>query len=334
MNASPATLSRPARAERRAAPARRAGGAGIAVTSGALLRGARMAAELWSRFLFRPVPAHALAAFRLTFGLYFLIYLLAFAPRLFVSFSSAGIPIPYLIPDWSLPPALCLLAYGAVVAAGVAFTLGWRTGWITPLLLLGYLYFYLLGIAVKNTAHERLNLLVLGLACLARLDAVWAVRPTGRPDADGVCRVPVWPVRLITLQIAFLYFGAGWWKLNNPKWHSGDLLFYNFIGDWATPLAFWVARTLPNGPAWTAMSWGVIAWELALGLALFIPALRMAAVITGTLFHLSVWALLGIPEFMNCVACYPLFFPPEQVRATGRRLFGGLGRTLEGWARN
>ena len=72
-------------------------------------------------------PGYSIAGFRILFGLYFLGYLLAFAPKLTVAFSSAGMTVPYLIPDWSLPPFGCALVYGLMVLFNCALILGYRT---------------------------------------------------------------------------------------------------------------------------------------------------------------------------------------------------------------
>lgn len=280
-----------------------------------------------ARFFLEDVQGHSWAAFRITFGLYFLIYLLAFVPRLLSTFSSKGFAVPYLIPDLSLPPALCAGVYGLLVSATIALILGYKPRLTAVSVFVLYLYFYLLNIAVKNTSHERLNLLMLLILALASPADVWSLTPSPRTAAT-TAKLSIWGTRLITLQVAFLYFGAGLWKLLNPSWHSGELLYFNFIGDWATPLGFWLARLLPQGAAWSVMSWTVIGWELLMPVLLFTPKLRLFAVISGTLFHLAVWAFLGIPEFMNCVAAYVLFFPPGVVAERGRRFFNRVATLM------
>lgn len=278
----------------------------------------------WSQFLFAEVPPHSLAAFRILFGTYLLGYFLSYASCVNLVFSSAGVTNPYLIPDWSLPPVLCTALYCVNVIVIVSFIVGWRTNIISPLLLTLYGYFYFLNIAVRNTAHERLNLILLVLLCFARLDAAWSLSVRKRDRTSKTPTVSVWPIRMITMQIFFIYFGAGLWKLCNLKWHTGDLLYHNFFGIWATPMAFWVARLGLPMALWTAMSWSIITWELLMGFALFSRRFRSIAVITGTTFHLLVIVFLYVPEFLNCVAAYVLFFPPEVIRKVGSQFFNQL----------
>src|SRR5262245_50074792 len=66
---------------------------------------------VWNQFWFAEVSGHSLAAFRISFGIYLLGYFGSFAPNVNLIFSSDGITIPYLIPDWSLPPVLCTALY-------------------------------------------------------------------------------------------------------------------------------------------------------------------------------------------------------------------------------
>ena len=68
-----------------------------------------------------------------------------------------------------------------------------------------------------------------------------------------------------------------------------------------------------------AVAYGTIAFELLLPFALWMPRLRIWACLLGALFHLGNVFLLYIPEFLVCIATYPLFFPPAEVERFVRR---------------
>jgi Vitamin K-dependent gamma-carboxylase len=259
---------------------------------------------------------YPLAAFRISFGLYLLAYWLAYLGKVNVVFSSEGITIPYLIPDWSLPPVLCTALFTFFLLAIGALIVGYRTAWITPLVLLLYLYFYFLSVAVRNTAYDRLNLIFLGILCLGKLDGVWAPWPESRRAVQPV-PVGVWPQRMIMMQLCFVYFGSGLWKFANRHWHTGDMLYYTLIGSWGTPLAFWFANLgLPKW-FWAVSTWGIVMWELSMSLLLLYPPFRRIGFIVGFLFHFSVGALLHIWEFFDCVTAYVLFVEADRLRAMG-----------------
>ena len=64
------------------------------------------------------------------------------------------------------------LIYGASLAAIVLFTLGYRTALLIPLVLAFYLEHWCLNLAIKNTAYDRLLILLLVITCFAKLDSV------------------------------------------------------------------------------------------------------------------------------------------------------------------
>jgi uncharacterized membrane protein YphA (DoxX/SURF4 family) len=119
---------------------------------------------------------------------------------------------------------------------------------------------------------------------------------------------------LITIQVGLLYFGSGFWKLVNPWWHTGEMLRWSFMGPWGTPVSFWLVNLNLPPFLWTALTWSVIVFELGMPIGLFVPRLRRFAILAGTVFHLGNLVLLNIPEFLNCVAAYVLFVPPEAVK--------------------
>lgn len=282
----------------------------------------------WSNFWFAQVPAYSLAAFRILFGVYLLCYFLSFAPKVNILFSNQGIYSPFLIGDWALPPLAASLLYGFTLMVIGSFILGYRTRFTTPLLLGLYLYYYFLNLAVKNTAYDRLNLLFLFMLCFGELNRVWSIRlGSPRPSVDAPL-VSIWAIRLITIQVCFLYFGAGLWKLWNPNWHTGEMMKQTLIGPWGTSLAFGIVNLNPPMWLYTTLTWGVIAFELAMPVGLFVRRLQPYAFGLGLIFHISVALLLNIPEFLNCVTAYVLFVKPETVRDFGNTMFRAVGHRL------
>lgn len=274
--------------------------------------------ELWKEFWFQPGSPYPLAAFRICFGTYLLGYWISHAPVVLAAFSNEGITIPYLIPDWSLPPGACMTVFGAFLVVLGAWTSGLATGFLTPVILVLYLYFYFLGVAVRNTAYDRLNLIFLVLLCFGKLDGAWGwTWSRGRVVGLPVVPVSVWTQKMIGMQLCFLYFGAGLWKFTSRHWHTGDMMYFTMIGPWGTPLAFWIAQLgLPKW-AWAVGTWSVVMWELAMPLLLLHKPFRRFGVLLGLGFHVAVGATLHIWEFLNCVAAYAVFADAEWLRRTG-----------------
>ena len=275
------------------------------------------AARLWDRFWFAPVDARPLAAFRILLGLFLAGYFLAFAPHVDVLFSDRGVYLPVLIPDVAPPAAVAWALWTLTLAACGALALGWRTRVVTPLVLALFAWHWGLNLAVRNTAYDRLILLLLGIAALAPLDAVWALRPTGRARP---ALVPAWGPRLLGLQLALLYLGSGVWKLLSPGWRDADMLPLTLAGPWGTPLAFDVVGLgLPRW-FWLGMALGVIGFEVAAGFTLWVPRLRLLTLAAGAAFHVGVALLLSLPQFLVCIAVYPVFLRAGELEAVRARL--------------
>jgi hypothetical protein len=261
------------------------------------------------------IPPHGLAAFRILFGIFLAAYFLSWMPHVTLLFSREGVYLPVGVPDIAPPPGIAWLIYAASLGAIALFTAGYRTALLAPVVLAAFLYHWCLNLAVKDTAYDRLIIILLLLSSFARLDGAWAL---GRPSRG--LPVPAWPAVLLRLQLALLYFGAGLWKLLSPAWHRGEMMEMTLAGPWGTPAAAWLVGLGWPGALYTLLAFGVIAFELALGFALYVRPTRKLAMALGILFHASVGLLLGIPEFLVCTAVYALFLDPREVQRAGERV--------------
>lgn len=256
----------------------------------------------YDAFWMREDSGLPLACFRIAFALYMLVYLGVLLPHVAVLFSDQGVYAPYLVPDLAPPPALAWLLFGAMLACCASMLVGYRTELAAAVLLALYLHHYFLQLAVKQSSFERLIIIYMAALALAGSGQ--------RLGLDGV-REPgprlVWGPRLIAAQSVFLYTGSGLWKLLNPAWHDGALLHSTFQGMWATPLALSIARLGLSDGMWTAMTWSVVALELALGPLLMWRRTRVLGVLLATAFHVGNWLLLFIPEFLLCVVALLVF---------------------------
>lgn len=262
----------------------------------------RSLARAWTEWWFAEIDPRGLALFRIALGVFLFVELAAFAPRVETAFSSDGVVVPVL--PWPLPPpSVAWALWAALLAALAAFTLGLRTSLVAPVVLALHFHHFVVGLAVRNTAHDRLVVLLLFLSCFADLDGAWTL---GRWRDHRP--VSAWGARIVGLQLAALYLGSGIWKLLSPSWHGGEMLSKTLVGPWGTRAAFAVVGLGIPAAAWTAATWGIVAFELGAGFGLHAARLRKATMALGVAFHLANWILLGIPEFMVCVACYPVFF--------------------------
>jgi len=106
---------------------------------------------------------------------------------------------------------------------------------------------------------------------------------------------------LAQVQVACLYLVAGISKLGVPEWLDGTALFYIFrnVTFGAPP---WLSPVLSPVTSWpvgvTALTWGAVALEIALGLALLLPKqVRPLLLGSGLLFHDLIALSMGLVSF-------------------------------------
>jgi Vitamin K-dependent gamma-carboxylase len=285
----------------------------------------RGAAAAWDEFFHAPSGGQRIAAVRIALGSFLLVYFGAMAPDIALLFSDQGVYVPYLLPDFAPPPAGAFALYAAMLTATCALLLGYRTALAAPLLLALFLHHYFLQLAVKQSTFDRLIAITLGVLCLADSGRCFGL-DAARPARVAPTR---WAERVVAIQCVLLYFGAGFWKLFNSGWHSGALLHANLQGMWATPLGFALVRLDLPQAFWAAASWSIIAFELLLGPLLIVRRTRRLAFALGAGFHLANCFVLMIPEFLVCLAAYPVFMR----EATLQRAFDATARTTARFSR-
>lgn len=113
--------------------------------------------------------------------------------------------------------------------------------------------------------------------------------------------VAVMAIGLMQLQVAGLYLDAGISKLGVPEWLNGTALFYLFrsVIFGAPPLLAPVLSAVTGNPLGVAaITWGAIALEVVLGLALLLPKqLRPLLLASGLLFHDAIAVSMGLVSF-------------------------------------
>jgi hypothetical protein len=122
------------------------------------------------------------------------------------------------------------------------------------------------------------------------------------PRTDATGTVPYWPVFLVRMQLASLYLWTGIAKLN-PQYFTGRPLKWGTID--------LIGSNTPE-KLWVLISIGVVALELSLAFALWLPRVRGWALLLGTAMHLGI-GLLGkgpvelVPFQLAVFAVYVLF---------------------------
>ena len=125
-------------------------------------------------------------------------------------------------------------------------------------------------------------------------------------------------LRLIFVQMIFIYFMNGLYKLFGVDWLLGNALYY-VLGDVA--LARFGRATLPIPFFLTQlMTWTVLIWEVTFPLLVLVKWTRIPALILGVFFHLGILAALELGPFSLYALC--MYLPLLPWERLSRRQFG------------
>jgi uncharacterized membrane protein YphA (DoxX/SURF4 family) len=157
--------------------------------------------------------------------------------------------------------------------------------------------------AMHNTGDQVRSILLMYLA-LSPCAAVWSVTALWKKRRHGPVLVYPWPLRLLLIQMALIYFMNGLSKLPGPHWPAGQALGI-VLGDSAWTR--WSFAGWPM-PGWLlqAMTWMVLAWELGFPFCLCVSRLRGPALCMGAAFHVGTGVTMQLGPFPLYMLCFYL----------------------------
>ena len=286
----------------------------------------------WSRFLFGPISARPLGAFRIAFGLIILMYLGIMSVEFDHWYTGAGLlqgteareaagPLRFSPLQYVTDPTVAHLFYAFTVAVAVGFTLGWRTRLMSVLLYLCMLSLYHRNVS-SNGGPDAVPFIVTFYMMFCpsgaaySLDALKAARKRG--SAAEPLIVP-WGVRLLQMQICLIYFQSTIIKLQGQLWLNGTTVHYIiFLREYRDQNLEVLAQypLLIN-----FMTHGAILTQFALAFWLWFRPTRRWAMLAGLALHAGIRPILNIPAFGEVMtAVYLTFLAPDELDALLRFL--------------
>ena len=185
---------------------------------------------------------------------------------------------------------------------------------VLGLTLLSFRYYLGFHGGYEPFVHHHVHVLAMGVLFLAAtpcgrslsLDRWHAMRRGAAPPERG----PILGLRLITVMIGVVYLFGTESKLT-LAYMSGERtqhsLQYLFVGSDPVTNPAWPALTF-------ALAWFSILVEPAIAVGLWVPRLRLPAVLLGVFFHLMIFWLFPVGTFsLTMCLLYLAAFPPEQV---------------------
>lgn len=272
-------------------------------------------------------PPHTVCLFRILIGFYFLAGWLSVLPWVTFFYSSEGVPRPLITPSngdvkslYDLvavlvqppPPWLAWILYGFMLVLCVLIIVGCSARTALTIYAIMFVYFWLLHLHTINTSYDRLAFISTVILAMSECDAVfsldaWGRKKRGEPQVE---RIPVWPGRLIAVQIAFMYVGTGIYKVFAPAWNDGTILKYSLQGDWGSPLAFWLIQFDWSSRLCDFAVLLTILIEVWAPFMLFHPQLKILFFVLGFFFHFGIALTLNIWGFLFMPLTYILFVDP------------------------
>jgi hypothetical protein len=209
----------------------------------------------------------------------------------------------------------------AWLTAIVALLVGWRTRLMAVAVWVLANSFDNLNPFVTYKGDVVRNILLFYLV-ISPCGAVWSVdrRLSGRPP--GPTFIYPWVLRLIFLQMVFMYFFNGLYKLLGEQWRTGEALYFvlaNAVRSRVSYAQFPVPFFLLQ-----IFSTIVLVWELSFPLLVALRWTRIPALILGVLFHVGIGTSMEL-EFFSAymLTMYLPLLPWEKLR----RLDGAGGRS-------
>ncbi len=118
---------------------------------------------------------------------------------------------------------------------------------------------------------------------------------------------PLWAVPLLSLQVAVIYSGGAYDKMNELFLSGGRLqqLYSFYFGSHeGVDLPYFFELM-------TALAWATVALELALAVGLFVPRMRKVLMPVGILFHAAIYWSMPVSTFSLMMILMYLSFLPE-----------------------
>lgn len=287
-----------------------------------LRQGLSAAGRAWQAFWFEPSHVYPLGMVRIAFGALVIVWTLWLLPVRGAMLGPHGIVAeqPSIANTWGVfavwnTDQAVLIGVIVLLGAAVAMLVGWHTRVAALIVFVLVLSFERRNPWMFNSgdALVRIEALLLALSpCGAALSLDQRRRSGSFWSAQSR---PNWPIRLLQVQFSIVYLAAVQVKLTGQPWLDGTAVSYVLrIEDMKRiplPHSF-----VTNALAMNAVTWSVLAIELAVGTLVWLPRFRPWVLSVGLVMHLTIDLTIQIGIFSYAMfVLYLAWVPPETARA-------------------
>ena len=280
----------------------------------------------WERFWFAPEPTSTLALVRIAFALVAFGWTASLAPDLMAFYTADGIH-PELGEQptgaWTLlqlsdSPAAVWSLWAAMLVGSLCLLVGFVSRAAALVVFVGLVSFTRRDFLVVNSGDELLRIVALFLALSPCGAALSVDRWLRVRDRDRFWEAPLhapWALRLIQVQLSFVYLSTVWHKVRGETWNDGTAVSYAFriedISRFPLPDALTGSLLFAN-----LATFGTLAVELGLAVLVWNRVLRPWILLAGVGLHLGIDFTVRVGFFTPTIlVCYLAFLPPARAAA-------------------
>ncbi len=218
-----------------------------------------------------------------------------------------------MLHSWQDEPFLLTAALGAWVAATVLLLAGLWTRWAALATWVLSMSFANVNPNIDN-AGDTIRGIILFYLMLCPCGAAWSVDAWRRRQREvGPAFVWPWVLRLLFVQLVFIYFMNGLYKLAGSGWLEGNSLYY-VLGDLSLTRVSAEQVAIPLVLTQIA-TWLVLAWEVTFPVLVLFRRTRNLALWFGVAFHVGIFASMELGGFVPYILClYLPLVPWEKMR--------------------
>jgi hypothetical protein len=275
-----------------------------------------------------PVPAERLAIFRIALAAVLIVDVATtYIPACYDFFGVGALGTPYhkfkSLDDgdgsWSLVAGMQTRSFllGAMylwLAAAVGLFLGLFTRLCAITCWALAISFGNMNTTIDN-AGDSIRTIFLFYLMLCPSGVVWSLDSLRQTNKKPRYVYP-WPLRLLFVQMIFIYFCNGVHKATGVDWTRGDSLYF-VLGDWTLARFSYAQFPIPYTIT-KALTWIVLYWELSFPVLMVWRPVRICALLLGACFHLGIWVSMELGFFPPYMLCFYLTFLPWERWVSGK----------------
>jgi vitamin K-dependent gamma-carboxylase-like protein len=278
----------------------------------------------WNHFWFEPVSTSTFALFRVAFGALVFLWTVSLSPSLLAFFSKNGI-LPehptFGTGTWGMldvfeSDAAVVVVYFALLGASVFLTFGFKTRLAAFIVFVCLVSLMRRNPWILNSGDLFVRVLSFYMLFMPAAAAISVDRwLRARRNFWEFPAKPVWPLRLVQIQVSILYLSAVWDKVRGTTWNDGTAVSYALrLEDLERfPVPGFITDSLLVS---NVLTFGTLAVELALGILVWNRKLRPWVLLAGVSLHLGIDYAVRVGFFSYVVlVAYIAFLPPETVES-------------------